>query len=212
MATEQGASRNLEFWAGEFGSEYARRNQRDPALVAAVARLWSAALARVPVGDIKRVLEVGANVGITQLALQRVLDAETWAVEPNPEARHALVTERVVPAERVSDGDIVDLKFEDRAFDLSLTSGVLIHVHPDDLERACRKLARVSGRWVAILEYFANQPEDVPYRGHEGRLFKRDFGEFFLDTNPDFECIDYGFAWRRHTGMDNSTWFLFRRR
>jgi pseudaminic acid biosynthesis-associated methylase len=212
MATEQGASRNLEFWAGEFGSEYARRNPRDPALVAAVARLWSAVLARVPVGDIKRALEVGANVGITQLALQRVLDAETWAVEPNPEARHALVTERVVQAERVSDGDIVDLQFEDRAFDLSLTSGVLIHVHPDDLERACRELARVSGRWVAILEYFANQPEAVPYRGHEGKLFKRDFGEFFLDTNPDFECVDYGFAWRRHTGMDNSTWFLFRRR
>jgi pseudaminic acid biosynthesis-associated methylase len=204
-------SKNVGFWAGEFGTAYAERNASSEAAVAAGARVWASVLARVPVGEIQRVLEVGSNVGITARAVQRVLDAELWSVEPNDTARDILVRDGVVPAERAVDGDIVALDFPDRSFDLALVSGVLIHVDPDDLFAACAELARVSGRYVALLEYFSVRPEEVTYRGHEGKLFKRDFGSYFLDVNKDFECLDYGFAWKPHTGMDNSTWWLFRR-
>ena len=46
----------------------------------------------------------------------------------------------------------------------------------------------------------------------ENRLFKRDFGGLWLDTCPDLRVVAYGFAWKRLTGLDNLTWWLFEKR
>ena len=40
-------------------------------------------------------------------------------------------------------------------------------------------------------------------------MFKRDFGGFFLEHFPDWRVLDYGFAWKQLTGLDNLTWWLF---
>ena len=53
------------------------------------------------------------------------------------------------------------------------------------------------------------KPETIPYRGHTEALFKRDFGSFWLDCFPDLRVLDYGFFWKRLTGLDNLTWWLF---
>lgn len=51
-----------------------------------------------------------------------------------------------------------------------------------------------------------------PYRGHDDRLFKRDFGGYWLDHFSDLWTVAYGFAWKRITGLDNLTWWLFEKR
>lgn len=52
---------------------------------------------------------------------------------------------------------------------------------------------------------------EVDYRGHEDRLFKRDFASELWDRFPDLSLIDYGFVWRRDplAAKDDTTWFLF---
>ena len=95
--------------------------------------------------------------------------------------------------------------------DLAFTCGVLIHVHPDDLAQACRELHRVARRHLLCIEYFAQKPEAIPYRGREDLLFKRDFGGFWLDQFPALEVVDVGFLWKRTTGWDDATWWLFRK-
>ena len=52
----------------------------------------------------------------------------------------------------------------------------------------------------------------IPYRGQEGLLFKRDFGGLWLDSFPSLRTVAYGFAWKRVTGVDNLTWWLFEKR
>ena len=42
-------------------------------------------------------------------------------------------------------------------------------------------------------------------RGHNDRLFKRDFGGFWLDMFPKLRVTAYGFAWKRVTGLDTLT-------
>ena len=50
----------------------------------------------------------------------------------------------------------------------------------------------------------------MAYRGHEGKLFKRDFAGELLDKYPDLKLIDYGFVYHRDTNFpqDDCTWFL----
>ena len=68
---------------------------------------------------------------------------------------------------------------------------------------------RVTRRYIVCIEYFSDKPEEIPYRGHDGVLFKRDFGGFWIDNFPDLETRDYGFVWKRVTGLDNLTWWVF---
>lgn len=46
-----------------------------------------------------------------------------------------------------------DLGFEDGSFELVLTTVVLLHVPPEDIEQVIGELVRVSGRWILINEY-----------------------------------------------------------
>ena len=68
---------------------------------------------------------------------------------------------------------------------------------------------RVSSRYIACSEYFSDKPETIPYRGQTDALFKRDFGGMWLDLFPDLKVLDYGFSWKRTTGLDNLTWWMF---
>jgi spore coat polysaccharide biosynthesis protein SpsF len=50
----------------------------------------------------------------------------------------------------------------------------------------------------------------IPYRGHEDRLFKRDFAGELLSRFGDLRLIDYGFVYHRDPKFpqDDITWFL----
>lgn len=199
----------VAFWRGAFGDSYTARNAADAAQIRARVALWAAILAHAAAAPPRRILEVGANIGSNLRALRCLTDAAFFAVEPNAAARQVLIDEGVVPAANVRDGVAAAIDLSDGAVDLAFTSGVLIHVHPDDLLASCREIHRVTRRYVACIEYFADKPEEVVYRGHSERLFKRDFGAFWLDSFPDLSVLGCGFAWRRLTGLDNLTWWLF---
>ncbi len=62
-----------------------------------------------------------------------------------------------------------------------------------------------------LIDHWADEGIDALRRLLEGVLFKRDFGSFWLDNFPDIEVLDYGFAWKRVTAMDNVTWWIFKK-
>jgi len=73
-----------------------------------------------------------------------------------------------------------------------------------------QKLYDASSKYLLICEYYNPSPVTVTYRGHNDRLFKRDFAGELLDTFPDLRLVDYGFAYKRDTSFpqDDITWFL----
>jgi pseudaminic acid biosynthesis-associated methylase len=154
---------------------------------------------------------VGANIGDNLRALRALSGAEFFAVEPNESARRRLTGDGVVSQANAIDGIASSIGLPDGAVDLAFTCGVMIHIHPKDLLASCREIHRVSRRYIACIEYFSDQPEEVPYRGHSERLFRRDFGGFWLDAFPDLQVLDYGFSWQRLAGLDNLTWWVFRK-
>jgi spore coat polysaccharide biosynthesis protein SpsF len=201
----------LAAWAGRFGEDYAARNAASEEAVAIRTRAWAEMLRPLAADMPASILEVGCNVGINQRALKRLIDAEHWAIEPNAAARAIAVRDGALAPANLAAGDACNIPFPASAFDLVFTSGVLIHIAPENLERACREIHRVSKRYILCSEYFAREPEALAYRGREGLLFKRDFGSFWWDLFPDLEHVATGFFWRRTTGIDDVTWWLFRK-
>jgi spore coat polysaccharide biosynthesis protein SpsF len=155
---------------------------------------------------------VGANIGANLKALRALTGAELYAVEPNAKARARIVAGKAVPKKNVLDGIASDIALDDGAVDLAFTSGVLIHIHPDDLLASCREIHRVASHYIACAEYFSPRAEEVLYRGNKAAMFRRDFGGFWLDNFPDLRLVDYGFTWYRAGGPDDMNWWVFEKR
>lgn len=195
-----------EFWRGSFGDSYSIRNDED--YLPAYRLLWARillCLGRLP----SSVLEVGANTGLNIKALDYLTDGQIdfYAVEPNKQARTDL--ELTGLCEQVVDGTAQDIPLNDCVAELAFTSGVLIHIPPHELLKACTEIHRCSSKWIACIEYFNDEPVSIPYRHNTDKLFKRDFGGFWVENFPDLQCVSYGFIWKKETGLDNLNWWLF---
>ena len=202
----------LDAWRGEFGDSYVDRNETLADVLRMRTRMWADLLRGTYGAEPESILEVGCNIGLNLRSISRLCGAALHAVEPNAKARERLLHDRVIPAANLHDATGQNLPFADGSIDMVFSSGVLIHVHPDDLGAVADEMHRVSGRWLLIAEYFSAQPESIPYRGRDDLLFKRDFGGFFLDRFNDLEVVDDGFLWQRTSGIDDLTWVLFRKK
>lgn len=195
------------FWAGSFGAEYTARNT-GANWIASNTALFARILARTVA--IRSVTEFGANIGMNLQAIRPLRpDAELSAVEINQQAVAQL---RALGDIKIYDQSIHDFSPDHRR-DLVLIKGVLIHINPDSLPQVY-DLLRTSRRYICLAEYYNPRPVEVPYRGHAGKLFKRDFAGELLDRFQDLPLVDYGFAYHRDENFpqDDITWFLLEKR
>lgn len=202
-------NRQLEAWTGKFGDEYIARNEFAEWKVPYGIKAFSAILEGL---DIQSVLEVGANVGLNLHYIGKVLQGTPrfYAVEPNRKAFKKLVSNSNLNIEQAWNCDAFNLPLPNSSVDIVFTAGVLIHIHPDNLNRAVDEIVRVSQRYILCIEYFSHEPQEIEYRGKKGMLFKRDFGSFYLDRHPNLKCVKCGFLWQREFAIfDNLTWWLF---
>ena len=186
-------------WRGDLGNNYIARNQS----VNERYFMWEKILGSLPRLP-NSILEVGANIGLNLNVLDSFLDARLIGLEPNTKARSQIAFESI-------DGTADLIPLEDNAIEMVFSCGVLIHIPPDNLKKACDEIYRVSSRYIVCIEYFSDKPEEIIYRGQTGLLWKRDFGKFYLD-HYDVSLIDYGFFWKEATGLDNLTYFIFEKR
>lgn len=184
------------WWQGSHGDEYTERNMGVD--VPARIELWGEILSHI---NPRSVLEIGAGSGNNLIALKALSHRNLFGVEPNSSARDALK----LCGFYVYDGTAAN---PDCCADLVFTSGVLIHIPPDELLAACQGIYDAAERYIVCIEYFSADPEEKSYRGR--KLWKRDFGSFWLD-NFDLKPLGCGFAWKRMTGLDNLTWWAFKK-
>lgn len=192
------------FWAEAFGNEYIGRNKGEQLITKNIA-LWSNVLFRLP--DIKSILELGCNIGLNLQALNRINpDFDLVGYEINKKAASKCAKLDIA---RVENKSILEPIAEDNRFDLTFTKGVLIHIHPDHLGDVYDNLYNLSNRYILVCEYYNPTPVMVNYRGHQNRLFKRDFAGEIIDKYHA-KLIDYGFVYHRDNNFpqDDFNWFL----
>ena len=196
-----------QFWAGEFGDQYIKRNRSDQ-LIASNLALFAKIFSKTAL--VKSIIEFGANIGLNLLALQTLMpNTELHAVEIN----HSAVVElKKISLTKIHHQSILDFVPE-RKYDFVFTKGVLIHISPEYLPQVYDLLYQSSRRYIMIAEYYNPSPVEISYRGHEGKLFKRDFAGEIVQRFSDFELIDYGFVYHGDPvfSQDDVNWFLLKK-
>ena len=193
MRTEQ-----EQWWAGDFGSSYVDRNKIDWR-----SRLdfWNDIVTAIKP---KSVLEVGCNRG-HNLKCLRDIDSTIalWGCDVNQKA----IDEASDAGLAVSNTSVFDLANEFiGGFNLVFTAGVLIHVSDEDLDRAVGCIVAASNRYVLGIEYDHATGEEIDYRGHAQRLWKRPFAEVY--RRHGLNIISSGFLPSLTSGFDDCTFWL----
>ena len=197
-----------EFWQGNFGDEYVDRNQSD-LLLASNTSFFSKVFNRT--GKIDSIMEFGCNIGMNLKAIRTLLpESNLSGIEINKRAVDDL--NKWEGKAHVIEGSILDIELDTR-FDLTLIKGVLIHINPERLDDVYTRLYNFSDKYICIAEYYNPTPVTIPYRGHDNRLFKRDFAGELMSKYSDLELVDYGFLYQNDPifPQDDITWFLMKK-
>jgi pseudaminic acid biosynthesis-associated methylase len=195
------------FWAEDFGDEYFDRNKGER-LVNSRVFMFGRALKSAP--NTMSMVEFGCNRGLNLQALKRINENfDLCGYEINKAA--ASEASKLNIAEIHRDTVVQKLNFE-KQYDLSFTKGLLIHINPNLLNTVYENLYNISKEYIFISEYYNPKPVSIEYRGHDKKLFKRDFAGELIDKF-DMKLIDYGFIYHRdnHFPLDDNTWFLLKK-
>lgn len=196
-----------QFWFGDFGDEYVKRNM-DLQLLSSNVNLFSKIMEKTK--DVKTFIEFGANIGMNLKAVKVIKpNLKTSAIEINEQASEALKT---AINEEVFNESILDYNPK-KEYDFVLIKGVLIHINPEELKNVYEKLYNSSSKYICIAEYYNPSPIAIDYRGHKNKLFKRDFAGEIMELYGDLELVDYGFVYHKDANfpLDDITWFLLKK-
>ncbi len=199
-----------DFWINKITESYAQDNSVFDEELGLLA--WERILSKIDKSDISNYLDCGSNIGRNITFLKKILPTATANIVELAKGPYEKCLKDFQIGESFL-GPIKDSNFT-RKFDLVFTSGVLIHINPDDLLQSMERMYEMSSRYILIGEYFNRTPVMISYRGEEDRLFKRDFGKLFLE-NFDCKVLDYGFLWGHEfdsAGFDDLTYWLFEKR
>lgn len=181
MMTEQ-----MKKWDGKFGKEYTKRNI-DAKNNYSISRSKLNKLFLDGLDKNIYILEVGCNIGNQLIALQRMgfkslygIDVQHEAVELSKDKSKNI---------NIIYGSAFDIPFKDGFFDLVFTSGLLIHISPDDISSVLSEIYRCTNKFIWGLEYFDNKYTEIVYRNEHDLLWKADFTHLYLDAFSDLRLI-----------------------
>jgi pseudaminic acid biosynthesis-associated methylase len=209
-------TKQSEKWRGEFGSQYSERNLLNaPDLDKVYQRNYGVtrtALNRIFLADIPRsasILEVGCNLGNQLILLKQMGFENLNGIEIHKEI--VKTAQSRVPWARVMEGSVLKMPFEDASFDLVFTSGLLIHIAPQDLPLAMNEIHRCAKSWIWGFEYHSPQMTEVRYRGHSEFLWKADYVRLYTEGFPDLELVsERKLSYLENDNVDSM--FLLRRK
>jgi len=175
----------MQEWAGQFGKEYTDRNalslQEMESLYKRNYGITRTEMNSKFLGNLDRdikVLEVGSNIGNQLLCLQEAgfknlygIELQSYAVELSKSRTKGV---------NIIQGSAFDIPFRDDFFDLVFTSGLLIHIAPDDINAVLDEIYRCTKQYIWCFEYYSDEYTQINYRGQADLLWKTNFSKLFL--------------------------------
>lgn len=195
----------MKKWGYEFGKEYTKRN---PKSVEELDELYynRIGITRTKLNErfllglsVNNVLEVGCNIGIQLLILNKVGYKNLYGIEIN---EYAIDISKEITKGKdiyITKGSALDIPYKDSFFGLVFTSALLIHISPDNINLALDEIYRSTKRYVWGYEYYSDKYTTINYRGENNLLWKTDFAKLFLETYKDLKLVKE----ERYAHLDN---------
>lgn len=171
-----------ELWSGVFGVQYTTKfyvdwRERIPFMKKILERTGA-----------KEILDVGTNAGWNLRAIRSAdIDTKIEGLEIN---EHVAITAASmgfivhVGAARFVGGNFP------LGYDLVITSGVLIHVPPNQLEQTMKSIFGASREWVLAIEYAAEEEKVIRSHDEVPRTWARPYGQLY--QNLGLELVEHG--------------------
>ena len=152
----------LEKWKSIFGKEYSDRNDFSVKELDELYKknfgLTRTRLNEIFLKEIKstaKILEVGSNIGNQLLCLQEMGFESLYGIEPQIYAVEC--SKKKTKDINIIKGDVFDIPFKDEFFDVVFTSGILIHISPNDIKKAMQEIYRCSHSYIWGYEYYSEE-------------------------------------------------------
>ena len=197
-----------KFWLGKFGNQYVNRNFKKNR-VSNRKYFFKKVLKKQK--SIKSILEFGCNQGLNLKALHLANSKNKLSgVDINYNA-----IKKLNKCGKYKYYFVSATKFTSKnKYDLTFCKGLLIHVNPNQLHQVYKNLYKYSKKFILIAEYYSPQPTKIKYRGHNNKLFKRDFAGEMLKKYKNLKLVDYGFHYHgdKNGEGDDDNWFLLKKK
>ena len=187
-------TREDEAWSGKFGKEYTDRNLMS---LDELDRLYvdNYGVSRTEINeeflaglDADRILEVGCNVGNQLLLLKKMWHTDLWGIELQDHAVE--IARKRTRGINIVKGSAFDIPYKDGFFDLVFTSGLLIHISPDNIGKALDEIYRCTNMYIWGFEYYSPDGyQMINYREGNDLLWKTDFAKLFVDRFSDLKPV-----------------------
>lgn len=182
-------------WESEFGKKYTNRNtittDEMNIMYCRNIGITRTKLNEIFLSDlnINRILEVGCNIGIQLIILSKMgyknlygIELQEYAVDKSKEITKGKDI-------HIIKGSAFDIPYKDTFFDFVFTSGLLIHISPNDINSVLKEIYRCSKKYIWGYEYYSDIYESIKYRGENNLLWKTDFVKLFTEKFNDLKLI-----------------------
>ena len=188
------ATEQMTIWSGNFGREYTDRGSHTLGDLSALYKR-NYGLTRTKMNQrfldridrSSRILEVGSNIGIQLLNLQKMGFSKLYGLELQNYAIH--LSRRLTNNIYTIQGSVFDIPFKDGFFDLVFTSGLLIHIRPAQICMVMKEVHRCTSHYIWGFEYYSENLTETSYRGHNNLLWKADYAKYYLSFFGDLTLI-----------------------
>ena len=211
-------SKQTQAWLSHFGVEYTDRNLMTTTEMNLMYKKQYGVsrfdMNKEFIGGLDRdikILEVGANIGLQLMFLQQLgfqnlygIELSSYAIELSKEKTKNINIIQV---------NALDIPFKDKCFDLVFTSGVLIHINPEELYIVMREIHRVTKTYIWGFEYYADKYTQIKYReggGTTDLLWKADFPKIFCCEFEDLREMQVR-KYKYLRGNNKDVMYLLRR-
>lgn len=188
------STKQIQEWISNFGKDYTDRNdlslQEMEVLYKERYGITRTEMNSKFIGDFDRdikVLEIGSNIGNQLLCLQKMGFRNLYSIELQPYAVE--LSKSRTKGINIIQGSAFDISFKDEFFDLVFTSGLLIHIAPEDIATVLNEIYRCTKQYIWCFEYYSEVYTQINYRGHDNLLWKADFCELFLKRFDNLKLV-----------------------
>jgi pseudaminic acid biosynthesis-associated methylase len=181
-----------EFWKNDFGHDYVKRNFTIDDVNEEYKKETGITVEEIfkfffnGIDKSSKILELGCNVGLNLDTLKKIGFQNLTGLEINPQTTE--IAKKRNPDINFINSSIEDF-FEHNKFDLVFTSGVLIHINPDSINKIITKIVGLSTKYIFGFEYFSEILTTIPYRGNDNVCWKQNFPLSYKKLFPNIKTI-----------------------